>query len=208
MYFHATKHLLIGTIVGVVCLMASCESSTQLPILGVKQLVNGDTIYHTIPDFEFINQDSISISQELFENKIYVTDFFFTSCPTICPKMKQQMLRIHDAYKDQPEVLLLSHSIDPTYDTPSVLQKYAESLGISSDKWHLVTGDQQAIYDMADEYLVSVAEDSSVPGGYIHGGHFILIDKNRRIRGYYDGTKKEEVDQLMKDIQLLLEVSG
>ncbi len=198
--------LTTGLWVGLMWLAIGCGSgsSSSLPILGTSQVVDGDTLYHTIPEFSFINQDSAKITQADLEGKIYVTDFFFTSCPTICPKMKQQMLRLYQRFKDDNEVMLLSHSIDPSYDTPTVLREYAKGLGISSDKWLLVTGEQKDIYLIADEYLVSVAEDESVPGGFIHGGHFILVDKSRRIRGYYDGTKEKEVDQLMSDIELLI----
>jgi len=198
--------LTAGLLLGAMWLASGCDPgrSSSLPVLGTKQVVNGDTLYHTIPEFSFINQDSVRVTQADLEDKVYVADFFFTSCPTICPKMKQQMLRIYQKFEGNNEVMLLSHSIDPSYDTPLVLKEYAKGLGISADKWHLVTGEQKEIYSIADEYLVSVAQDESVPGGFIHGGHFILVDKNRRIRGYYDGTKEKEVDQLMSDIELLL----
>ncbi|MEZ4775041.1 MAG: SCO family protein [Bacteroidia bacterium] len=176
-----------------------------MPILGFREVgPAGDTLYHTIPDFAFTDQDGNTITPQTTAGKLYVADFFFTSCPTICPKMKAQMIRIHDAFIDNDSVVLLSHTIDPGYDSVAVLKDYAVRLGIQTAKWHLLTGDKDAIYGIADEYLVSVAEDDQEPGGFIHGGHFILVDPSRRIRGYYDGTKEEAVTQLIADIRLLL----
>ncbi|GAB3831191.1 SCO family protein [Pontibacter rugosus] len=192
-----------------------CDSSSSektLPIFGeretVERTVNGevvtDTIYHQIPDFAFVNQDSQRVTQEAVQGKIYVTDFFFTTCPSICPKMKSQMLRIYEAYKDNPQVLLLSHSIDPQHDTVAVLRDYADRLGIETNKWHLLTGEKDSIYDIATKYLVAAQEDEGVAGGFAHGGNFILVDGERHIRGNYDGTVQEDVDKLIEDIEVLL----
>ncbi|MEM6628662.1 MAG: SCO family protein [Bacteroidota bacterium] len=192
--------------VGILVVLSACQSGSKiLPILGQKKIVDGDTVFHQIPDFTFINQDSLPVTQELVEGKIYVTDFFFTSCPSICPKMSQQMLRIQERFKEEAEVLLLSHSIDPTYDTPEVLSGYAEKLEIDTKKWHLLTGNWKDIYNISDEYLAVVAKDSTAPGGYLHSGHFLLVDGNRRIRGAYDGTQAKQVDRLMNDMDVLLE---
>ena len=195
----------------------SCsESGAQektLPILGereaVEREVNGqlvvDTLYHQIPDFAFVNQDSQQVTQETVKGKIYVTDFFFTSCPSICPKMKSQMLRVYEEYKNNPDVVLLSHSIDPQHDTVAVLKDYADRLGVQSDTWHFLTGEKDSIYDIATKYLVAVQDDGdAAEGGFTHGGHFILVDEQRRIRGVYDGTKEASVDQLLQDIPALL----
>jgi protein SCO1/2 len=187
-------------------------SGRTLPILGereaVEREVNGqtvvDTVYHQIPDFAFVNQDSQQVTQETVAGKVYVTDFFFTSCPSICPKMKSQMLRVYEEYKENPDVLLLSHSIDPQHDTVAVLKDYADRLGVESAKWHFLTGEKDNIYDMAMKYLVPAQEDGDAEGGFTHGGHFILVDEQRRIRGVYDGTEEESVNQLIKDIPLLL----
>ena len=196
-------------------LFYSCSNSSTektLPIYGerepVEREVNGevvvDTIYHQIPDYAFVDQDSQRVTPETFAGKIYVTDFFFTSCPTICPKMKSQMLRVYERFQDNPQVLLLSHSIDPEHDTVAVLREYADRLGVKSDKWHFVTGDKDSIYDVAMQYLVPAQEDEGVAGGFTHGGHFVLVDEKRRIRGIYDGTQEEAVDRLMEDIPVLL----
>ncbi|RMG59729.1 MAG: SCO family protein [Bacteroidetes bacterium] len=192
-------------------LLGACTPKTQgpLPIMGERTVSpSGDTLFHTIPDFTFVDQDSNRVTAATFADKVYVADFFFTTCPSICPKMSQQMVRLHDAFIDRPEVVLLSHSIDPTHDTVAVLREYAQALAVKSHKWHLVTGDEDDIYDMARAYMVSAMRDENAPGGYVHSGAFILVDKDRRIRGYYDGTKTEEVDQLMADIDRLLAEYG
>src|SRR5690606_32852331 len=130
----------------------SCSKTTEkaeLPILGRKEArAPGDTIYHTIADYSFVNQDSIIVTPETFDNKVYVADFFFTSCPTICPVMKSQMLRVYEAFEDEDQVKFLSHTIDPTYDTVALLKDYAERLGVDNDKWHFVTGDKEDIYEI------------------------------------------------------------
>ncbi|MFP4089740.1 MAG: SCO family protein [Cyclobacteriaceae bacterium] len=193
---------------------SSDVEADRLPMLGrhdyVEKTVNGqtvvDTIYHTVGDFSFVNQDSSQITPATLDGKIYVADFFFTSCPTICPVMKTQMLRVYEEFKGHPEVALLSHSIDPEYDTVALLHDYAERLGVSSDTWHFVTGDKEAIYDIGlSSYMVTAMEDEEEPGGFIHSGAFILVDKDRRIRGMYDGTEPAQVDKLIKDMNRLLE---
>lgn len=196
--------------------LVSCgkvNTSAELPILGNKKItekeVNGelvkDTIYHTIRDFAFVDQDSNLVTNETFSDQVYVTDFFFTSCPTICPVMKQQMLRVYEAYENEPEVAILSHTIDPKHDTVAVLKDFAERLGVKTEKWHFVTGNKDSIYDIGEtSYLVVANEDENAPGGYIHSGAFLLVDKQRRIRGVYDGTIPEQVDILINDIGRLI----
>lgn len=200
--------LLILTLL--ILLVSACnDKSKQLPILGKKEVVEGrastDTVYHTIPDFKFIDQDSNWVSLKNFQDKIYVADFFFTTCPTICPIMKSQMLRVYEKYKGNAEVAFLSHTIDPKHDTVAVLKEYANLLGINGKQWHMVTGNRDKIFEIAQShYMVSAHEDPSAPGGAVHSGAFILVDKQKRIRGYYDGTKEEEVDRLIEDIPLLI----
>ena len=161
--------------------------------------------HHTIPDFEFINQDSVKITQKDFTGKIYVADFFFTTCPTICPKMKTQMLRIYKKFKDNPKVAILSHTIDPRHDTPAVLKEFSKNLGIQNSMWQMVTGDKAKIYEIGQKsYMVSATDDPTQPGGIVHSGAFILVDKNRHIRGIYDGTVPKKVDKLMEDMEILL----
>ena len=194
--------------------MVSCSSKREkLPILGRMEIQNveynggiqADTLYHTIPDFSFTNQDGQTVTQETFRDKIYIADFFFTSCPTICPIMKTQMLRVYEKYKDNPSVKILSHTIDPKHDSVAVLHEFADRLGVSSDTWHFVTGPQEDIYEIGQEsYMVTAREDPEEPGGYLHSGAFLIIDKDRRVRGIYDGTKEDKVDELLKDVDRLL----
>jgi len=189
------------------------QNNKKLPILGRKDIketeVNGkityDTIYHEIADFSFIDQDSNEVTNATFQNRIYVADFFFTTCPTICPIMKTQMLRVYEFFKDNDQVMFLSHTIDPDYDTVALLHDFADRLGVSSTKWHFVTGQKEAIYEIGQlSYMVTAMEDENAPGGYLHSGAFILVDKNRRIRGMYDGTSEKDVDRLINDIPTLL----
>ena len=197
------KKLLIPFVVLMACQQQS--STDRLPYLGNAIYEENDTIYHTIQDFQLVDQDSSMVTNETFTDKVYVADFFFTSCPTICPKMKAQMLRVYEKFEDNPEVAMLSHTIDPEYDTVALLKDYADRLGVSSDKWKFVTGNQDYMYDLAEgSYMSIVDEEADVPGGYIHSGAFLLIDKERRVRGVYDGTVPEQVDVLMNDIEKLL----
>lgn len=180
-------------------------SEERLPFFGNTIYEENDTIYHTVQDFQLVDQDSSIVTNATFADKVYVADFFFTSCPTICPKMKAQMLRVYDKYKDNEQVGILSHTIDPTYDTVALLKDYANRLGVSSDQWKFLTGDQDYIYDLAEKSYISLAdEDGNAPGGFVHSGAFLLVDKERHIRGFYDGTVPEQVDVLMNDIDKLL----
>lgn len=185
----------------------ACQQKETLPILGRRTVSEqGDTLYHTIGNYKLVNQDSIEVTPGTFEGKIYVADFFFTSCPTICPTMKTQMLRIFQRFQDNSDFAILSHSIDTKYDTVAVLKDYAERLGIENNgQWHFVTGDQSEIYRLGQsDYMVTAGTDGDAPGGFIHSGAFILVDKNKHIRGVYDGTVADDVDKLMKDIDVLL----
>lgn len=197
----------VVAIIGMVTFSCS-DSQRKLPYLGNKQVTgNGDTVFHTIRDFKFVNQDSDTITNEAFRDKIYISDFFFTSCPTICPVMKTQMLRVYEKFKDNPQVGILSHTIDPRHDSVQVLKAYRDRLGIKGDMWQFVTGEQDDIYEIAQKfYMVSAMKDSAAKeeGGFVHSGAFILTDRKRHVRGMYDGTKEEEVSKLIKDIQLLL----
>ena len=186
--------------------MWSCidEKEQRLPIYGEKEVVNNDTVYHTIGNFRLVNQDSATVTNKTLDGKIYVADFFFTSCRTICPVMKTQMMRVYEAIEDDPEVAIVSHTIDPDYDTVGLLRDYAERLGVKSKKWHFLTGNKDSIYYLAQtSYFVTAMEDEAQQDGFIHSGAFLLIDKEGRIRGKYDGTKAEDIDTLLKDIEIL-----
>jgi len=194
--------------------VSSCKEDKKLPFYGLrdtKTVKNADgssgvdTVYQRIPPFKFLNQDSVYITNDQFKDKIYIADFFFTSCTTICPIMHRNLKTVYDKFQDNPDVMFLSHTIDFKYDTPSVLKKYAKKLGVDGPKWQFVYGAKDSVYTLAEKsYLVAVLEDSTNKDGYIHQGYLVLIDKNRHIRGAYDGTNPEQVAQLEKDIPVLL----
>jgi len=187
-----------------VIFLSACIKEKPLPVYGEREFNGKDTIYHTINDFQFVDQDSAIVDKNTVNDKIYVADFFFTSCRTICPIMKTQMLRVYEVVKDDPEVLLLSHTIDPEYDTVALLHDYADRLVVDSKKWHFLTGDMDKIFEVAQKsYFTTAMADESEPDGFIHSGAFLLVDKQQRIRGKYDGTKMEDVDRLIKDIERL-----
>ncbi len=191
--------------VSALLLFAACQQPPEpLPIIGERDIINGDTIYHTIPDFAFVNQDSQLVTNETFAGKAYVVDFFFTSCPTICPKTAKQMLRLYEHYQNDDRVLLLAHTVDPVRDSVGTLRNYARNLGVESSKWHFVTGNRGELYKIAEDYFSIAKEDPTAPGGFDHSGRFILVDKNRYVRSFCDGTDPESVDQFMKDIDRLL----
>lgn len=188
-----------------IALFSSCQvRETKLPIYGEREVVGTDTVYHTIAPFAFVDQDSAWVTNETFKDKIYVTDFFFTTCRTICPIMKTQMLRVYEATAEMPDVKILSHTIDPEYDTVTLLHDFAKRLGVESNRWHFVTGVKDSIYKIAQtSYFATAMEDKTEPDGFIHSGAFLLIDKKQRIRGKYDGTKEEDVNRLIIDIKRL-----
>ncbi len=160
--------------------------------------------YHRIADFSLLNQNGDTITQENYRNKIYVADFFFTTCPTICPIMTANLVEVQAALANDPEVLLLSHSVTPEIDSVAQLKKYAIEKGVNDAKWNLVTGDKKQIYELARKSYLAVQEDGDGgPFDMIHTENFILVDKQRRIRGFYDGTKEEEMDRLLLDIEIL-----
>lgn len=161
--------------------------------------------FHKIPNFKLINQLGDTVTNETFENKIYVTDFFFTSCPGICPKMTTNMIKVQEEFKNDSKVLLLSHSVTPKVDQVAVLNEYAETRGIINSKWHLVTGERDHIYDLGRNFYY-VEEDlgrEKSPDDFLHTENFILVDNNRHIRGIYNGVHNASVRQLITDIKAL-----
>ncbi|MGB5480163.1 MAG: SCO family protein [Eudoraea sp.] len=160
--------------------------------------------YHTIADFSLTNQNGETITQDFYKNKIYVADFFFTTCPTICPVMTENMVYLQSKIANDKDVLLLSHSVTPDIDSVTQLKKYALEKGVNDKKWNLVTGDKKHIYELARKsYLAVKTDGDGGPFDMIHTENFILIDKDRRIRGTYDGTNKEEMDKLLQDLEVL-----
>ncbi len=188
-----------------ICLLSACKQETGvLPYIGFHEFEGADTIYHKIPEFNFLNQDSVLINNDSFNDLIYVADFFFVNCPSICPKVKQQMLRIHDKFKNEPRLQLISYTLDPKRDTIPVLASYAEKIGVKSDKWHFLRSDTEDVMELADEYYVPAFVDPGAPGGFDHSGKLMLIDKDRHIRGFAEGTDPESVTDFFGTIEQLL----
>ncbi len=193
--------------------MLQCTSNSEvnndepLPIIPRINQVSGELEKHTIRQFSFINQDSQIVTNETFKDKIYVSDFFFIHCPTICPKVKANMKFMYDELKGNDEVIFISHSIDTRYDTVPALKAYAEKLEIDTERWHLVTGDKKAIYEIAADYVSSAKEDAGAPGGFDHSGYLVLIDKKGHVRSFARGTEREEAEKLLRDIGKLLKES-
>lgn len=171
----------------------------------VDESVQGVTKLHRVGNFSLTNQDGKTITEKDYEDKIYVADFFFVTCPTICPKMTKQMERVVDKFKSNNEVLFLSHTVMPEHDSVPVLKEYATKYNINSNKWSLVTGDKKQIYDLARKtYFAAITEGDGGVDDFIHTENFVLIDKEKRIRGFYDGTSENDVDRLINDINTLL----
>lgn len=162
--------------------------------------------YHTIADFSFTNQNGKTITQKDYEGKIYVADFFFTTCGSICPVMSKNMIDVQNAFLNNPKVMILSHTVTPEIDSVPVLKKYAIKEGVIDTKWNLVTGDKKDIYSMARKsYLAVKLGKPEELYDMVHTENFVLVDADRHVRGFYDGTKKEEVQKLIEDIKWLLE---
>ena len=201
------------TITSVLWLMFSaCQSSSEhhkmlLPVIGDKKVagVNGtDTIYHTIQNFSFINQYHDTITEKTVSDKIYIADFFFATCQSICPKMSSQLVNVQEAFKKDKDILILSHTVNPVHDSVAVLHGYAQSYGALKNKWHFLTGSKKMIYDMARySYLINALEEDGSEEGFLHSELFVLVDKHKRIRGMYDGTDSVAVVKLISDIHLL-----
>jgi|SRR5690554_1373689 len=178
-----------------------------LPIYGPKVLAEGsttDTIYHTIPSFSFINQNGETVSSEEYKGKIYVADFFFVTCPTICPKMTTHMLELQKHFHDLKKFRLLSFTVNPEHDTQEVLKEYSEKVHSSDSLWNFLTGDRDEIYKLAFEgYFANAMEDEIAPGGFLHSSNLFLIDGQGRIRGIFDGTSTAETNDLKDAIKIL-----
>lgn len=180
-----------------------------LPIYGPKsyELKNGktDTVFHTIQDFNFVNQDGKTVTQKDLDGSVYVADFFFTTCHSICPVMSNQMEKIYTKYKGSKDVKFISHTVDPEIDTVKQLQEYAMKHLADSRQWLFVTGDKRQLYNIARTgYFLDAQQGDGGADDFIHTQNFALIDKEKRIRGYYDGTDSADMDQLSNDIELLL----
>jgi protein SCO1 len=177
---------------------------SDLPVYGPATEVNGEYIEHTIPNFEMLNQSGRKVSLGEIEGHVAVVNFFFTSCPTICPKMMRNMQRVQELYLDDDNVSLLSFTVDPKRDTPSKLKAYAEKYHIVESKWSLLTGDKKEIYSLArNGFYLTASQGDGGDYDFIHSENLVLIDRQKRLRGYYEGTDTDAVDQLINDIAKL-----
>ncbi len=172
-----------------------------------EKLVDSSVIhvskYHKISDFELTNQNGQKITQEFYRNKIYVADFFFTTCQDICPIMTKNMYKLQEELKGDNDILFLSHTVIPEVDTEQQLKKYSIENKVNDSKWNLVTGDKKQIYDLARKSYLAVEDTEYGEFDMIHTENFMLIDKERQIRGFYDGTNDLEIEKLLKDIEIL-----
>ena len=192
----------------VACDTAPAHEAHALPILGNREVgPDGDTLYHRVGDWAFYRQDSARVTEDMLEGTPYVVDFFFTSCPTICPRVTANMLRVHDRFTgagDAP-LKLVSFTIDPKRDSVGHLANYAANLGVEgADDWWFLTGDKFQLYDIADDYFSIAKEDPDVPGGFDHSGRILLVDGRGRIRAYANGTDEQDVDRFMDDVAYFL----
>jgi protein SCO1 len=203
-----------------IVLFSSCQSSSHnkandvevnakpkllLSVFGESALgANGDTLYHTIQDFSFVNQFDDTITEQTIKNKIYVADFFFATCQSICPKMSAQLTRLQKEFVSDSNFVIVSHTVNPEYDNVKILNEYGQGYGAIRNKWHLMTGEQKAIYNLAKtSYLVNALEDDGSEQGFLHSETFLLIDTQRRIRGIYDGTDSTDVSRLIREVNIL-----
>lgn len=186
-------------------LFLACEAPIkELPVIGKPVMVNGKEEKHKIPDFEFVNQIGLTINNNSLKDQVYLADFFFTHCPSICPKVTKQMLRLHDRYKDNPKIQLVSYTLDPKRDTPQRLKEYADNLDVDHNKWWFLTGDKDELYDLSEKYFVVAYEDEDAPEGIEHSGKIIMVDQERHVRAFAEGTDPESVDKLMRQIDFFL----
>lgn len=180
----------------------------HLPFYGEKELApNGkDTIYHAIPPFKLVNQDGDTVTDKNYEGTIYVADYFFTTCKSICPKMTTELLRVQEKFSyTNGLVQILSHTVNPEDDSVPVLRAYADMVHADTKMWNFVTGDKKHLYELArNGYLLNAMEGDGGPDDFIHSELFILVDKEKHLRGIYDGTKIEEVNHLIDDIKVLM----
>jgi protein SCO1/2 len=190
-------------------LFSACDSTADkkklvLPVFGEKKAIGADTIYHTVGKFSFTNQFGETVNNKTVENKIYVADFFFATCESICPAISTNLKDVQKEFENDDSLLILCHTVNPLHDTVEVLNAYGQTYGAKKNKWHFLTGNKKEIYDLAkDSYLVNALEADGSPEGFLHSELLLLVDKKGRIRGMFDGTDKAQVQKLIKEIKLL-----
>ena len=186
-------------------LVGCSKTDKKLPVIGHPTITGNDTVYSTIKPFTFLSQDSAVVTGKTFDNKIYIADFIFLSCTSICPIMTSEMEKVYEVFKTNPHIFFLSHTIDPENDTIPRLKAFAEGLEVDGHKWSFVTGEKDSIYSMAENsYFATAYSDQSSPGNYIHSGGLLLVDIHKQIRGVYDGTNPKETERLIADLRTLL----
>jgi len=213
--------LLVIPSIAYIYLQTGKNSFKPLEVLGPIEIksktVDGrqvnDTVYHTISGFSLLNQDSVVVTESIFKNKIHIANFIFTTCGTICPKMSNEMMRVQHAFEKDTDVVIVSYTVDPEHDTPSVLKEYALNHKAIANKWFFLTGDKKTIYDLArNSYYLVAGEGDGGQEDFIHSEMFTLIDKQGRIRGgkdkkgvllTYDGTNILDVNRLIEDVNML-----
>jgi protein SCO1/2 len=201
-----TKNKLLYLVILFSAILASCKKEQgPLPFLGQTVIEDGKEVYHTIPEFNLINQDSMVVNNEVLEDNIYLVDYFFTSCPSICPIVKKNLLTVYEAYKDEPLLKMVSISMDPKRDSVKVLKRYASNLEVNHDQWWFLTGDKDEIMDLAPSFFIVAYEDQSVPGGFDHSGKVVLVDKKGHVRAFAEGTDADSVKKLIPKIQRLID---
>lgn len=186
-----------------------CNSSdNQLPILGVKEFDTeiNDSINHRVQEFAFVNQENKLITLDHLRDKVTIVNFFFTSCPSICPIMIDELKRFQQAVHGKYDIQILSHTVDPRRDSVGKLKWFIDKKEINTINWDFVTGSQQSLYESGVyNYYLASAEDALAEGGFLHSEKFVLIDKDLHIRGYYNGTEKEDVNRLIKELEILFD---
>lgn len=183
------------------------EPLRTLPYFGKKrEMSKGDTSYHTVKPFCFLNQYNEKVTEADLKNKIYVADFFFTTCQSICPIMSTELERVYKEFANNPSVMILSHTVDPETDSVNVMMNYSKLHGVKDKRWLFLTGEKKHLYELAREgYLLNAEEGDGGAEDFIHTQNFALVDKERHLRGFYDGTDSVEVSRLITDIKILLE---
>ncbi|MDX2171762.1 MAG: SCO family protein [Bacteroidota bacterium] len=162
--------------------------------------------HHSIPDFEFINQDGEKFTKQNVKNKIYVTEYFFTTCKSICPIMNTNLEKVYAEFKNREDFLILSHTVEPEIDSVKILKEYANLHKVTDKRWQFVTGDKKQLYNMARKgYLLNDESGNGDEDDFIHTQNFALVDKDFHIRGFYDGTDSKEIDRLIQEIKLLMQ---
>lgn len=170
-----------------------------------EELPDGTIVHHTVSPFSFVDQEGDTITETVLKGHVSVVNFFFVACPGICPKMNSQLKRVHDKYLDNDRVAILSHSVDPQRDTVPVLHAYSQMFDADHTRWHFLTGKKKAIYLAArNSYMVNTLEGDGGPTDFIHSEYLVLVDPELHIRGYYEGTHENQVDDLMHDMDVLL----